>query len=71
MAKKVLAIFEKPIYLCMEPVDPHLFATAFGASGLRSLAAFRGSSRSWPLPTEAGCGNFAFRSGSSCSPALC
>ncbi|MBI3951418.1 MAG: DsrE family protein [Acidobacteria bacterium] len=31
MAKKVLAIFEKPIYLCMEPVDPHLFATAFGA----------------------------------------
>ena len=31
MSNKVLAIFEKPIYLCMEPVDPHLFAVAFGA----------------------------------------
>lgn len=31
MADKVLVIFEKPIYLCMEPVDPHLFAAAFGA----------------------------------------
>lgn len=31
MSNKVLAIFEKPIYLCMEPVDPHLFAAAFGA----------------------------------------
>jgi sulfur relay (sulfurtransferase) DsrF/TusC family protein len=30
MAETTLVIFEKPIYLCMEPVDPHLFATAFG-----------------------------------------
>jgi len=30
MANKVLVIFEKPIYLSFEPVDPHLFATALG-----------------------------------------
>lgn len=30
MANKVLTIFEKPIYLSFEPVDPHLFATALG-----------------------------------------
>ncbi|MFY9268803.1 MAG: DsrE family protein, partial [Candidatus Manganitrophaceae bacterium] len=32
MANKVLVIFEKPIYLSFEPVDPHLFATALGVS---------------------------------------
>lgn len=30
MAEKVLVVFEKPIYLSFEPVDPHLFATALG-----------------------------------------
>lgn len=30
MADKVLVIFEKPIYLSFEPMDPHLFATALG-----------------------------------------
>ena len=32
MANKVLVIFEKPIYLSFEPVDPHVFATALGVS---------------------------------------
>ena len=32
MAQKVLTIFEKPIYLSYEPVDPHLFATALGVA---------------------------------------
>lgn len=32
MAEKVLVMFEKPIYLSFEPVDPHLFATALGVS---------------------------------------
>ncbi|MBI4319484.1 MAG: DsrE family protein [Chloroflexi bacterium] len=32
MADKVLVILEKPIYLSFEPVDPHLFATAFGVA---------------------------------------
>jgi sulfur relay (sulfurtransferase) DsrF/TusC family protein len=32
MANKVLVVFEKPIYLSFEPVDPHLFATALGVS---------------------------------------
>lgn len=32
MADKVLVIFEKPIYLSFEPVDPHLFATALGVA---------------------------------------
>jgi hypothetical protein len=32
MAEKVLTIFEKPIYLSFEPVDPHLFATALGVA---------------------------------------
>jgi sulfur transfer complex TusBCD TusB component (DsrH family) len=32
MAEKVLTIFEKPIYLSYEPVDPHLFATALGVA---------------------------------------
>ena len=32
MPDKVLVIFEKPIYLSFEPVDPHVFATALGAS---------------------------------------
>lgn len=32
MANKVLVILEKPIYLSFEPVDPHLFATAFGVA---------------------------------------
>jgi len=32
MANKVLVIFEKPIYLSFEPVDPHLFAAALGIS---------------------------------------
>ena len=30
MAQKVLAIFEKLIYLSYEPVDPHLFAIGLG-----------------------------------------
>jgi sulfur transfer complex TusBCD TusB component (DsrH family) len=30
MAEKVLVVFEKPIYLSFEPMDPHLFATALG-----------------------------------------
>lgn len=30
MANKVLAIFEKPIYLSCEPVDPHLFLVGLG-----------------------------------------
>ena len=32
MASNVLVIFEKPIYLSFEPVDPHLFATALGVA---------------------------------------
>ena len=32
MASHVLVIFEKPIYLSFEPVDPHLFATALGVA---------------------------------------
>lgn len=32
MANKVLVVFEKPIYLSFEPVDPHVFATALGVS---------------------------------------
>ncbi len=32
MPDKVLVIFEKPIYLSFEPVDPHVFATALGVS---------------------------------------
>ncbi|MCL4460455.1 MAG: DsrE family protein [Nitrospirae bacterium] len=32
MANHVLVIFEKPIYLSFEPVDPHLFATALGTA---------------------------------------
>lgn len=32
MASQVLVVFEKPIYLSFEPVDPHLFATALGVS---------------------------------------
>jgi sulfur relay (sulfurtransferase) DsrF/TusC family protein len=30
MSEKVLVVFEKPIYLSFEPMDPHLFATALG-----------------------------------------
>lgn len=32
MANNVLVVFEKPIYLSFEPVDPHLFATALGVA---------------------------------------
>ena len=32
MANKVLAVFEKPIYLSFEPVDPHLFAVGLGVA---------------------------------------
>lgn len=32
MAFNILVIFEKPIYLSFEPVDPHLFATALGVA---------------------------------------
>ncbi len=32
MAQKVLAIFEKLIYLSYEPVDPHLFAIGLGVA---------------------------------------
>ncbi len=32
MPSRILVIFEKPIYLSFEPVDPHLFATALGVA---------------------------------------
>ncbi|KGA93724.1 DsrE family protein [Leptospirillum ferriphilum] len=32
MANRVLVVFEKPLYLSFEPVDPHVFATALGVA---------------------------------------
>ncbi|AIA31685.1 MAG: hypothetical protein C75L2_00600009 [Leptospirillum sp. Group II 'C75'] len=32
MANRVLVVFEKPIFLSFEPVDPHVFATALGVA---------------------------------------
>ncbi|MFQ5762183.1 MAG: hypothetical protein ACE5PO_04030 [Candidatus Bathyarchaeia archaeon] len=43
MAKNVLTIFEKPVYLSFEPVDPHIFATGVGATaGINLTVLLRG-----------------------------
>ena len=45
MIEKVLAIFEKPIYLSFEPNDPHLLHVGFGSvsSGVKVNVLLRGS----------------------------
>lgn len=45
MVEKVLAIFEKPIYLSFEPNDPHLLHVGFGSvsSGVKVNVLLRGS----------------------------
>ncbi len=43
MPKNVLTVFEKPIYLCFEPVDPQIFATGVGATaGVNITVLLRG-----------------------------
>lgn len=54
MIEKVLAIFEKPIYLSFEPNDPHLLHVAFGSvsSGVRVNVLLRGSAVNYAVKEQ-------------------
>ena len=52
--EKVLAIFEKPIYMSMEPHDPHLLHVAFGvvSSGVKVNALLRESGVNYAVTSQ-------------------
>ena len=54
MIEKVLAIFEKPIYLSFEPNDPHLLHVGFGAvsSGVKVNLLLRGSAVNYAVKEQ-------------------
>lgn len=54
MIEKVLAIFEKPIYLSFEPNDPHLLHVGFGAvsSGVKVNVLLRGSAVNYAVKEQ-------------------
>lgn len=54
MIEKVLAIFEKPIYLSFEPNDPHLLHVCFGAvsSGVKVNVLLRGSAVNYAVKEQ-------------------
>lgn len=51
---KVLAIFEKPIYMAMEPHDPHLLHVAFGvvSSGVKVNVLLRESGTNYAVAAQ-------------------
>lgn len=54
MIEKVLAIFEKPIYLSFEPNDPHLLHVGFGSvsSGVKVDVLLRGSAVNYAVKEQ-------------------
>ncbi len=52
--EKILAVFEKPIYMAMEPHDPHLLHVAFGvvSSGVKVNALLRDSGVNYAVAAQ-------------------
>ena len=52
--EKILAIFEKPIYMAMEPHDPHLLHVAFGvvSSGVKVNVLLRESGVNYAVAAQ-------------------